>query len=475
VNSFGLSMIVFSLLLMAAVTYFGYVFSKRTLKNNDSYFTAGRNITTAFMTATFIAYAVGTGLIFSPAESAYLDGVTAMIGYALALSIAYFVFIPVARRIKSLIPQGNTIGEYVKVRYGNTMFVVVLFVIIVYLFCLLASNFIGAGIAFQYLGDIPIYLGVLIIGVPVIFYTTYGGLGAAIFTNAIQALLLTPLLFVTAWIAFTNSGGTTKIYQGIMENSPEFLNVFNPSGIKFAVMIIIAVSAAELLNQALWQRVYSAKDFRVIKKGLINASIMTFPMAIIAAAFGLIAIAMNMDLPHPSIGTALVSHALLPEWASMLFVMVIVLAVTSTGSDSLSAFASTASLDIMKSFFPNMSSENAVKAGRIATIIFGVGAMLVAFKAPSILQLLLLADLVASAAVVPVIAGLFHSKITGGMATAGTILGMIVGLPLFLMGESLYSFLAAIIVSSLIVFIGGSISKKTYNFDRLKEQIKNLD
>lgn len=474
-NSFGVLMIIFSLLLMLVVTVMGYLFSKKKLKNSDSYFTAGRNITTAFMTATFIAYAVGTGLIFSPAEMAYYEGLTAMIGYGVAISLAYIIFIPISGRIKKLIPQGNTIGEYVKARYGNIMYVVVLFVTIVYLFCLLTANFIGVGIAFQYLGGIPLYLGVLIIGVPVILYTTYGGLGAAIFTNGLQALLITPLLFITAFIAFRSSGGTEAIFNGVMKNSPEFLNVFHPSGFEFALMIIIALSAAELLNQALWQRVYSAKDIKVVKKGLISSSIMTFPMTIVAASFGLIAIALNMDLPHPSIATALVSHTLLPEWASMLFVMVIVLAATSTGADALAAFSSSASLDIIKSFIPNMSAKASVKTARIATILFGVGAMLVSFKAPSILQLLLFADLVAAAAVVPVIAGLYKSYVSGKVAAIGTIAGLLVGLPLYFMQENLLSFLAAIFVSSFFVFVVGRFFRISYDFNHLKEQIKHIE
>ena len=240
-------------------------------------------------------------------------------------------------------------------------------------------------------------------------------------------------------------------------------------------MIIIAVTAAELLNQALWQRVYSAKDISVVKKGLISSSIMTFPMTIVAASLGLIAVAMKMDLPHPSIATALVSHTLLPEWASMLFVMVIVLAATSTGADSLAAFSSTASLDIIKSFFPSMTAKKSVSVARIATIIFGVFAMIVAFQAPSILKLLLFADLVAAAAVVPVIAGLYKATISGKVAATGTILGMIAGLPLYFMNQSLYSFLAAIFVSTIIVFASSARATSAFDFNQLKEKIKILD
>ena len=473
--SFGSLMIVFSLVLMGLITWLGYRFSKSKMLDNDSYFSAGRNITTAFMTATFIAYAVGTGLIFSPGEMAYYEGLTAMIGYGLAISLSYIAFLPVSGRIKELIPSGNTIGEYAKVRYGNIMYVVVLFVTIVYMFCLLAANLIGVGIAFNYIGHIPLYIGVLIIGVPVIIYTTYGGLGAAIFTNGLQAILITPMLFITAIIAFKNSGGPAAIYDGILKHSPEFLKVFHPTGLEFALMIIIAVSAAELLNQALWQRVYSAKDIKVVKKGLLSASFMTFPMTIIAASFGLMAVAYNMELPHPSIATALMADYLLPPWASMIFMMIIVLAATSTASDALAAFSSIASLDIIKSLLPDLAPEKAVFVARIATIVFGAGAMLVAFKAPSILFLLLIADLVAAAAVIPVIAGLFSPNISGKAVAAGTVLGLLSGLPLFLNNQNLLSFVTAIIVSTGVVFISARVSPANFDFNKLREHIKTID
>jgi len=472
---FGSLMIVLSLGLMGLITWSGYLFSKRKMQDSDSYFTAGRNITTAFMTATFIAYAVGTGLIFSPGEMAYLQGLTSMIGYGLAISLSYIAFVPVSGRIKELIPEGNTIGEYAKVRYGTLMYIVVLFVSIVYMFCLLAANLIGAGIAFNYIGQVPIHIGVLVIGVPVIIYTTYGGLGAAIFTNGLQAILITPMMFVTALLAFKQSGGPVAIYSGIEQHAPEFLDIFNASGMEFALMIIIAVSAAELLNQALWQRVYSAKDITVIKSGLISASFMTFPMTIIAASFGLMAVAYNMELPHPSIATALMADYLLPPWASMVFMMVVVLAATSTASDALAGFSSIASLDIIKSFMPNLSPEKAVLVGRISTIVFGVGAMLVAFKAPSILFLLLTADLVAAAAVIPVIAGLFSPNISGNAAATGTILGILLGLPLFINSKNLLSFVTAIIVSSAVIFAYAKISPAKFDFNKLKEHIKAVN
>ena len=202
---------------------------------------------------------------------------------------------------------------------------------------------------------------------------------------------------------------------------------------------------------------------------------MTFPMTIVAASFGLMAVAYNMELPHPSIATALMADYLLPPWASMIFMMIIVLAATSTASDALAGFSSMASLDIIKSFMPNLAPEKAVLVGRISTVVFGVGAMLVAFKAPSILFLLLTADLVAAAAVIPVVAGLFNANISGNAAAMGTILGILIGLPLFLNNQHLLSFVTAIIVSSAVIFVYAKIKPAKFDFNKLKEHIRAVD
>ena len=120
-SAYGVLLVVLNVALGATIAIVSTVMSKKHLDKQENYFTAGRNVKTALMIATFISYAVGTGLLFAPAESAYTTGLTAMIGYALAISAAYIVFIPVSVRIRKLIPEGHTIGEYAKTRYGPVM------------------------------------------------------------------------------------------------------------------------------------------------------------------------------------------------------------------------------------------------------------------------------------------------------------------------------------------------------------------
>ena len=473
-NTYGIVLVVLNIALGGGIAFLSTRYSRKAQNKEESYFTAGRGVTTALMVATFIAYAVGTGLLFSPAESAYTTGLTAMLGYAIALSLAYVIFIPLSKKIRERIPEGHTIGEYAKARYGPVMYFVTLVTTTIYMFILFASNLTGATLAFEYIGGIPPIVSVLIVGIPTIYFATQGGASAAIFSNGLQSILITPFLILPAAFTLFHFQGTGQIYETIMEVKPEFLEVFDRAGVEFAIMIIIAVCAAELLNQTLWQRVYAAKNHKIIRKSLLASAIMILPMTIVAAFFGLAAVAMDVEVPHTSVVAALVVNDSVPKWVCTLFVLVIMLGASSTGGDALSGFSSIFSIDIVKSIYPNLDPKYSVRVARIGAVLLGISGMIVAYFAPSILTLLLLADLLASATVIPIVVGLYSPRVSGGAAAFATIAGIVLGLPMFIMGNSLYSFLTALLSSAVIVLLAHFLGKRKFDFERLKTEITHF-
>ncbi len=474
-SDYGIFLLVINAVFGIAIAVISTRHSRKQIeKSSEDFFTAGRNTGPALMIASFIAYAVGTGLLFSPGESAYTSGVTAMIGYALAISLAYIIFIPVSGKIRSLIPQGHTIGEYVRVRYGTGMYIVTLFTTTIYMFLLFATNMTGATLAFNYVGGLPKTISVLIIGLPTLYFAMRGGVVAAIFSSGLQSILITPFLIVPAVFVIHHFGGAAPVYQGIAENNLEFLRVGNPDGMRFAIMIIIAVCAAELLNQTLWQRIYSARSDKIVKRSLLASAVMVFPMTITASFLGLAAVAMKMHAPHTSVVAAMVVNETVPRWANTLFILVIMLAATSTGGDALSGFSSLFSIDIIRLASPNISAQRAVTFARIGAVILAAAGMTVAYFQPSVLFLLLLADLFASATVIPVIGGLYLSRVSGTMAAIATIAGIAAGFPMFVAGQSIYSFLTAVVISGLITVTANYFGEKEFNYGLLKTDIKKF-
>ena len=474
-TDFGVLILTLGILVGGGVAVIGTYIGRRSTHTSEHFFTAGRSVTVSLMTATFIAYAVGTGLIFSPAESAFTTGFTAMIGYALAISVAYVVFIPVSRKIRERIPNGHTIAEYALVRYGRPMQIVTSAVTMTYMFILLVSNLIGAALVFKYMGGVPMIVSVLAIGIPTIYFAAFGGVRAAIAANGIQSLLITPLLILPAAFLMVEVGGPGNVYQGVIDHEPEFMQLAWDGGAQFAIMIILAVTAAELLNQTLWQRIYTARDHKVIRKALGYSAVMVFPMTIVAAFLGLAAIGLGTEVPHTSIVSGMVIFEHTPTWVAAAFSVVVVLAASSTGGDALSGFSALFGIDIVKGIKPDISPKGAVLAGRLGVIGFGICGMALAYQAPSILFLLLLADLLACAMVFPIIAGLYTGRLNGVGAAVASVLGILAGTPMFLAGQSLWSFLTALAISVVVTLLWSTIQKTNYDFDRLVTEITNLD
>jgi Na+/proline symporter len=98
----------------------------------------------------------------------------------------------------------------------------------------------------------------------------------------------------------------------------------------------------------------------------------------------------------------------------------------------------------------------------------------VAYSEPSVLKTLLLADLLASAAVVPTLLGLYSKRVNGTGAAIATLCGIAAGMPFYIRGTSLPSFGLALIVSTVIVLVTTAFSKTEFDYDRLKAEIKEI-
>jgi SSS family solute:Na+ symporter len=404
----------------------GTWYSRGRVASIEDFITARGTAGNGMLTATLIASSMGAWILLSPAQAgAAFGGLTAVIGYAAGSALALVAYAVVGPRIRRLIPEGHSLTEYTLARYGKAMYVYVLVVSVLYMFIFLAAELTGIAEALSLVAGVPRWLTASLVGLFVLTYTAYGGLTASIFTDAVQTLLLLPLLVVGFAGAVFALGGTDEIYRSVMAANPQLLNPGFVPGLKFGVYVVLAVVGAEMLNQAWWQRVYAAQDERTLRRSFLLAAVAVFPMIVLSGLFGLAAVGLGLvDGPaDASVAFFLVVNRAFPEWATLAVVLLALLLVTSSADTLFNAIASVVTADLPR-IIEDPSERTLTAGARLLTVVVAVCAVFVAVRAQSVLALFLTADLLAAATFLPLLSGLYSERITGPGAFIASLLGL---------------------------------------------------
>ena len=470
----------------------GTWYSRGRVESIEDLITARGTAGSGTLTATLIASSMGAWILLSPAQAgAAFGGLTAVVGYAAGSALALAAYALVGPRIRQLIPEGHSLTEYALARYGRAMYAYVLVVSVLYMFIFLAAELTGIAEALSLVGGVPRWQTASLVGLFVLAYTVYGGLTASIFTDAVQTLLLLPLLLVGFAGALFALGGTGDIYRSVMAANPHLLNPGFVPGLKFGVYVVFAVVGAEMLNQAWWQRIYAARDQRTVRRSFLLAAVAVFPMIFLSGLFGLAAVGLGLvdGAADASIAFFLVVNEAFPEWAALAIVLLALLLVTSSADTLFNAIASLVTTDLPR--IMDDPSERTLTAGaRLLTVAVAVCAVWVAVRARSVLALFLTADLLAAATFLPLLSGLYTERITGTGAFGASLLGLAAGVAAFpglraplvavnlgpiLPAPSYFvAFLAAVVVSGGLTALAATRGRK-FDLDSLSRGVTRLD
>jgi Na+/proline symporter len=457
----------------------------------DDFLTARKSATLSLGIATFIAYAAGAGLLFSPAEAgaAVWGGFPAIIGYGFAFATPFLLYMSVAPKIQERMPHGHSVVEYAKTRYGTLMYGLVLFVALFYMWILMTANLTGVALALDILADVPVLLTLVLVMGATVVYTAYGGLLTSIFTDLVQTILLIPLLVLSIVVLLFQFGGPGAIYSQIQATAPEAVDLTYGPGLEFAIYIIIALLGAEMLNQSLWQRAHAGKDRQTLKLSLLIAAIAVVPIGLLAGIYGTLAWGLDIPFQHPSQPLPAVVGFTFGTVMILAFVVLILLVITSTLDNALSAIVSIFAVDIVPWFNDSIRGDRLLRLSRILTVIVAIVAVGFAATEPSVLGLLLIADWFAAATFVPVLLGLYTPKLRGKAAFGAALVGIVVagfffnwshpayGMefnPLGVEQKLLTSFALGLVISTLIALASIILWPGDYDFAEL-EAIKSME
>ncbi|MDX1610769.1 MAG: sodium:proline symporter [Candidatus Thermoplasmatota archaeon] len=417
---------------LALFTWLGIRYARGRITSTDEYLTARNSTKAGMTTATLIASSMGAWILFSPAETAAaFGGLAALLGYAFGSALPLIVFAWMGPRVRELMPKGRSLTEFAQARFGAAMHGYVLLVSLSYMFIFLAAEMTGISGALELVAGIPAWQTAALVGLFVVTYTAYGGLHASIFTDAVQTLIILPLILIAALVALVSIGGFGEMTASIQAADATLLDPGFVPGLQTGLMLTVAILGAEMLNQAWWQRIYAAQDAGTLRRSFIWAAMAILPIILIVGFFGLAAQGLGLvQAPgDASISFFLVTDATFPAWLSLGVVLLAVLLVMSTADTLLNAISSLATGDLPH--LVDVPTDKLTTWARVLTVVVAIGATFIGAQGYSVLTLFLFADLFAAATFIPLLAGLFSRRLGGGAALTSSVVGLLAGLVLF--------------------------------------------
>ncbi|MFQ5553170.1 MAG: sodium:proline symporter, partial [Thermoplasmata archaeon] len=376
-----LVLLLLTLAIVGGFALVGILLTRGRIRDAEDYITARNTMGLHVATATFIATVMGAWILFSPAEAGVFFGLPAVIGYGIGSAIPLIVYTFLGPRARRLAPAGHSVTELSLARFGPSMYSVVLFVSVFYMFIFLAAELTAIALTFNLLAGIPpvfpaLVLPALLVGLATLAYTAYGGLRASVVTDHIQVLVILPLLAVAFAGAILALGGPVVLFEEITTNAPELLQLTSLPGIYFAIFVAIAITGANIFNQAYWQRFYASRNERVLKRGLGVAAFAVFPMVALAGMFGIMAAGVGAA-EVPSVAFFSLVLASLPIWLVLLIYLLVLALIMSTMDSLLNGLASIFTADVPR-LGGRLSSRNLLRFARVITLLLALAAIVIA-------------------------------------------------------------------------------------------------
>ena len=422
----------------------------------NNYLTANRNIGLFSLTTSLTASALGAWILFGPVSAATWGGIGAIIGYSLGTAFPMFFLIFFGKKIRKEFPKGSSLIEFMRKKFGKSLFKLILLMTIFYMFIFLCAEVTAITVLINYISGVEFWITAIIVLIFTLFYTLYGGLRASIFTDNIQIIVIGILLFIS-FIYINSFTGPKFSFDFIMEKNPHLLSSSYVPSYTAGLTFFIAVAATNLFHQGNWQRIYAAKNFETLKKSLIISFFIIIPVVFYMGFSGLVAFSIDPTI-RPDLGFF---SLLLKERTPFLslFIIILGLALTISTVDTLINAISSLIVVDGKATFKIKNKINYLNFSRYVIIFLSVICFIVASKGFDILYLFLIADLFCCAFVLTVFYSFYNNNITERNAYTSIIIGLIGGFLIFPSPDFSKSLLfgTLIPVESLSAFVSQSL------------------
>ncbi|CAN0316081.1 unnamed protein product [Ascophyllum nodosum] len=432
---------------------------------SEHFNTAGRSIKTGLTASVIVSQWTWAATLLQSSNVAFNYGVSGPFWYASGATVQVLLFGILAIEVKRKAPTCHTFLEIIQARWGDVAHKVFLFFALLTNIIVTSMLLLGGAATVRALTGVDLNVASFLIPWGVIAYTMHGGLKATFLASYTHTTVLFVALLIFVFLIYAGDskfvGSPGAMYKKLEEiiritdcsygpngeyelelgcgpvdgnEKGSYLTMLSREGFIFGVINIVGNFGTVFVDQSYWQSAIAAKPQSSHKGYLLGGMCwFTIPFAL-ATSLGLAALAMQLPITSDEAGSGLVPPAtalhILGDGGATLILIMLFMAVTSTGSAELIAVSSLVAYDVYRAYInPEATGEQILKVSRYTVFIFGALMGLLSIILNEIgLNLgwvYLFMGVVIGSAVIPVSMVLTWKKASAKGAIAGALLGQI--------------------------------------------------
>ena len=354
----------------------GYVVGKLKIKDADDYMVAGRRMGLFMVAFSLSANNIGGGSTTGLAGKAYTTWGMSAVWYVLAASIAMIPLAYFAPKIRKT--MAVTIPEVVGRRFGKFSSGFSAILNILALFCLTSSQIAASGSVVSVLTGIDTRICLIIAGIVVILYTTFGGMIADQISDLVQFIIILLGLAIATPFVIKGCGGWSAIASKLPSEQLSFTKI----GWVAIIGYIFNYFCTFLSGPEMISRFESAKDEKTAQRASLLSAVLMAAMAVFPTLLGLAALSVKESIGNPASGSAMmaVTQAYAPTIITGIVSAAIISATMSSADSNLLCMSTMIINDLYLPYSgKKLDGMKEVRATRLCNIICCAVAMFISF------------------------------------------------------------------------------------------------
>ena len=418
---------------LAVMLYIGY-HSMKTVKTDEDFVLAGRNVGNIYIILSLFASFTGLSGLFGTPQYVYEYGIAGWWWWATFPIGVFIMGMTMAKLLRRRMHV--TLPDVVDVNHSSKAVRVAASLVTVWNYLAwTAGQVAGIVLVITTFTDLNGTAAVIVAYIIIVLFTLLGGFRAVVYTDSLQAVLFLVVLGLVipavlllhydvpeALAQTTSIDGFYKLFGSV------------PAGTMITWWLL--APAGFIDNMAL-QRVFAAKDEKSAKGNITAAFLLMIIFGLILMFIGIMARFILPAGSDPASAMLNLSQLVLPKGMLGLLVAAFAGVAVSTASSTLLVCSSTLEQDVY-SVLRNTGKEkpaSSLLVNRLFVVLVGLIALVLALKVPSVTQILMYGySVYVPGLLLPVIAGSFHWKLSDRAMLLTIVSGVLTAVILILMG-----------------------------------------